>query len=635
MNTKSLKTRLMVILLLVGIIPVLTTVTYNFFSTSKTFETIQTEQQNLIDQALAEQLAIEVKNAQQLAQNIADQPTIEIDSKSYWKSVEQMLNDQVNSLQVMRTNGDVIYQGAHSINDNAYWQQALAGNSWSGFEPIKGTLYLSVYVPITQEDKTAGAVHIHLEHEYMQSLQAMFPESVISIADSSGAIKVSTSEDNINGKIENFDEKKVVTVKDEEARTLTSYVPLSSYVDESKETLVIEQSIATTMSTMEKNIDMGGFILISTIIIAVIVALFYSRTLTIPLIRTSKLMNVLSSGDLTKRIEDHNRQDEIGQLMTDMKQMQNNLHNTIAEVRQASQVVLGESAVLAESTEQVSIGTNAITETMESLTQGVEKQTHEIGDVREFMQTFSENLQKTTTQGRQLGALSDRIRQLSSDGTEQLQVSNEQIGQTHKIMQQSIEKMNDLGQNVVQINSFVSIIEDVANQTNLLALNASIEAARAGEHGKGFAVVADEVRKLAEQVGLSVTEITNIVSTIQASSHEVTNSLQQGFKTMDNGTQQLTSTSTLFVEIEQSVTQLANYILSVIEHLESVASEGQEINHSMGEIAAITQETAASVEETTAMIVQTNVTISDVAKASNELAKLADQLNEVVGKYKI
>ena len=48
-----------------------------------------------------------------------------------------------------------------------------------------------------------------------------------------------------------------------------------------------------------------------------------------------------------------------------------------------------------------------------------------------------------------------------------------------------------------KMGAVVGLIADIASQTNLLALNATTEAARAGEAGKGFALVAAEVKSLA------------------------------------------------------------------------------------------------------------------------------------------
>src|SRR5699024_5549442 len=64
-----------------------------------------------------------------------------------------------------------------------------------------------------------------------------------------------------------------------------------------------------------------------------------------------------------------------------------------------------------------------------------------------------------------------------------------------KDQQASLEDVEHLKENALQVESIISMVGDIAEQTNLLALNASIEAARAGEHGQGFAVVADEIRK--------------------------------------------------------------------------------------------------------------------------------------------
>lgn len=94
---------------------------------------------------------------------------------------------------------------------------------------------------------------------------------------------------------------------------------------------------------------------------------------------------------------------------------------------------------------------------MESLSHGIEKQTGDISQVREFVTEFTSSLKQTTEQGRELQSLSQAIRSLSTDGTERLTHSNQQISDTYSIMKQSISQMNELGENVGQINSFVSM----------------------------------------------------------------------------------------------------------------------------------------------------------------------------------
>ena len=168
-----------------------------------------------------------------------------------------------------------------------------------------------------------------------------------------------------------------------------------------------------------------------------------------------------------------------------------------------------------------------------------------------------------------------------------------------------------------------------------MALNAAIEAARAGEHGKGFAVVADEVRKLAEQVSISVTDITGIVNDIQVESTEATESLLNGYKEVEQGTLHIQTTSVTFNGIDVAVTGMAETINGIAKNLSDLAANSQALNHSIEEIAAVSEESAAGIEETAATSQQSSSSMEEVADGAENLAGLADQLNGLVRQFKL
>lgn len=655
MRYKSLKTRLIVILLAVGIIPVLGTVTYNFYAISNSFSEMQMDEQAQIELNVTTQLDTVNSNLKAVVDSLANDADIkEILLSQDRAFIEEQIRTIYEKLQKehslsvfeLGANNGVVHVRGHNLeqygddkSETQSIQQALDGKTIGGFEYGQSGLMIRALAPIKDNGVVIGTIQIGVSDSFIQVLEKMMPNTDLFLTNTEGQI------------VNNTDMQDVVLANDaykqslkgehgrvllEEEKKIESYIPIydptgSVIIG----TVLLVQDITESLGVMSSMISAGGVILLLTVIAAIIVAILYSRTLTKPIIKTAETMLYLREGDLTRKIELDGRQDEIGRLMSDIKNMQEHLHHTMIDVSKAASTVTNESNHLAISANNVSQGAKTIAHVMEEVSLGTEKQSQAVTEVSEIINHFSNRLTETTERGMQLKDSSQNVVTLSTEGAHLMRKSSEQMQEIHLIMDDAVNKMKMLDEQAVKITSFVSIIEDVANQTNLLALNASIEAARAGEHGKGFAVVAEEVKKLAEQVAESVTEITTIVSSIQEDSKNVSQSLQRGYVQIEEGSTQLAVTSKTFDEISQAVSDIAMFISNMIQNLREMNSESQSINASVQEISAITEETSASIEETSATIVESSKTMQEVASATEQLSVLANELNAIVKQYKI
>lgn len=154
------------------------------------------------------------------------------------------------------------------------------------------------------------------------------------------------------------------------------------------------------------------------------------------------------------------------------------------------------------------------------------------------------------------------------------------------VVASAVDAMRKIEESSNQVSNIIGVIDEIAFQTNLLALNAGVEAARAGDAGKGFAVVAQEVRELAQRSAQAAREIKEL---IRSSSIEV----QSGVK--------------LVRETGAALKTIENYIVTVNEHMNAIATSSREqstglaeVNTAINQLDQVTQQNAAMVEETTA-----------------------------------
>ena len=383
-------------------------------------------------------------------------------------------------------------------------------------------------------------------------------------------------------------------------------------------------------------VELVSFIMmVFVLVLSVLIAYLTSLTITKPMHVVMKRMQAISAGDLSLEPLEVTEKDETGKLSISMNKMQKTVKSVMQGIANATEELNSHSEELTQSASEVKSGSEQVAITMQELATGSETQATTASNLAVVMENFTKKVQSTNKSGEKIKESSMGVLTMTSEGKQYMEDSSRQMAKIDEIVQDAVAKMTTLDNQTQEINNLVVIIQKIADQTNLLALNAAIEAARAGEHGRGFAVVADEVRKLAEQVAVSIADITGFVEKIQAESKRVSDSLQTGYVEVEEGTSQIAKTGQTFNQINASVTTMVDGIKGISDNLESIKVNSEIMNSSIEEIASVSEESAAGVEQTSAASQQITSSMEEVAGSSEQLANLAENLTGMVSHFKL
>ena len=217
-------------------------------------------------------------------------------------------------------------------------------------------------------------------------------------------------------------------------------------------------------------------------------------------------------------------------------------------------------------------------------------------------------------------AFAKESEETSHQGKHDIQLSIQDIIAISTKVQSASDQITQLDERTEKIDGVLAVIKEVADQTNLLALNAAIEAARAGEHGAGFAVVADEVRKLAERTSQSTREISEMVDTIQGSSHLVVETMQDVLNSVKVTVDRANDLGTMVERIEKgsqdTATQVADISLALAEQTQAAntVAKGVEAIAQMAEECSAASASAADSAKILDSLTKDTVTVVNVYK---------------------
>jgi aerotaxis receptor len=250
--------------------------------------------------------------------------------------------------------------------------------------------------------------------------------------------------------------------------------------------------------------------------------------------------------------------DEVGQLMRGLTQLDINLQAIVGDVRR-------EVDGIRIASREISAGNHHLGTRTESQANHVRQTASSIEQIAVTLRNSADH-----------AATARSLAQQASDAARQGGES----------MQHMVQRMGEIRDASQRIGEIIQVIDSISFQTNILALNAAVEAARAGEAGRGFAVVASEVRSLAQKTSEAAREIKSLIG--------------NATERVEAGNALAEATGRTVRQSAEAVERVFGLIADMSRAAQEQAQGVEQVNAAVNELDDVTQRNAEMVEELSA-----------------------------------
>lgn len=581
------------------------------------------------------------------------------DGKTPWETLKNLLDSQKKSrdhisIGIIDGNGSIKYSDDTTgrLEDKELLIRVLNGEGLVKKVGIDGdnNPIFSYLVPIVVDGRISKILVVNrIEPE----LSRIVKEEVSGygagiILNEQGIIQIHTNNEFIGKKLSEIDDN--VGLADIEQKMIKGEVSSGEYKLNNKDNIITygkikvigwsfgqyldKQGIQQEVDELSKYFSaLGGIVTI----IGVLTALIIINLITRNLKKIDNHMTILSTGDLTKGVEENlkKKKDEVGDIANAINKTQKYISEIISLIKINSDSIDMKSENLSNISSKFVYSTENIAHAIEEVASGSDTQAQELTDTVEIVNKFGRELDKIVVQFEEINTRAVDIDEKAKKSNNSMEMVVQGLLELIVTFSEFKEKINLMDKNIKKVNEFTSVIKSISEQTNLLALNAAIEAAAAGDAGKGFGVVADEVRTLAEKSKIASNKIFEIASDLLKDTRNISSTSEKMNNEIVKQRETIDTSMTSFKEISSSIEEITPRINNVSRYVERLSSNKDDIVIKSENVASISQEISSLAQEISASMEEMKESSLDVSVTSKDLKDMTAVMKENVGIFKI